>query len=114
MGLSEYFEKWVGKKIPLGQHLNGEEAGALGSALVGANTSSSFRVTKIFFQDKSSHDYSVQVVSMGGEWEKNVTTLYPAGVPLGGKKKLSFTLEEDFIIKLFEDDVLVSEYSVTG
>jgi hypoxia up-regulated 1 len=49
-----------------------------------------------------------------GEWEKNVTTLYPVGGPLGGKKKLSFTMEEDFAIKLFEDGVLLSEYVLTG
>ncbi|CAE7856084.1 HSP70-17, partial [Symbiodinium microadriaticum] len=31
-----------------------------------------------------------------------------------GKKKLSFNLEEDFMVKLFEDDILVSEYTVSG
>jgi len=98
----------------LGQHLNGEEGAALGAALVGANSSSSFRVKKIFFTDISSHAYSVQVTSLTGEWEKNLKTLYPVGIPLGGKKKLSFTLEEDFAIKLFEDGVLMSEYVITG
>lgn len=112
--LSEFIEQGAGKKIPLGQHLNGEEAAALGAALVGANSSSSFRVKKIFFSDISAHAYAVQVTSLTGEWEKNVTTLYPVGGPLGGKKKLSFTLEEDFKIKLFEDGVLLSEYSITG
>jgi len=110
--LSEYFEKESGKNIPLGQHLNGEEASALGAALVGANSSSSFRVKKIFFSDVSSHSYAVQVVSPAGE--KNLTTLYPVGAPLGSKKKLSFSLEEDFQIKLFEDGVLLSEYSIAG
>jgi len=33
---------------------------------------------------------------------------------LGSKKKLSFTMEEDFKVKVFEDTILVSEYSVTG
>jgi len=56
----------------------------------------------------------VQVVSKNGEWEKNVTTLYPAGAALGGKKKLTFSLEEDFFVKLFEDGVLLTEYAVTG
>jgi len=42
------------------------------------------------------------------------TTLFPVGAPLGGKKKLSFSLEEDFIIKLFEDGILLSEYTVSG
>lgn len=112
--LNEYVEEKAGKKIPLGQHLNGEEAAAQGAVLVGANSSSSFRVKKIFFTDVTTHEYSVQVVSTSGEWEKNLTTLFPVGAPLGGKKKLSFSLEEDFIIKLFEDGVLLSEYTVSG
>merc|ERR1740117_1741218 len=112
--LGEYVEEKAGKKIPLGQHLNGEEAAAQGAVLVGANSSSSFRVKKIFFTDISTHEYSVQVVSTNGEWEKNLTTLFPVGAPLGGKKKLSFSLEEDFIIKLFEDGILLSEYTVSG
>merc|ERR1712113_316462 len=98
----------------LGQHLNGEEASALGAALVAANSSSSFRVKKIFFTDITKHAYSVQVASLKGEWEKNITLLYPVGVPLGGRKKLAFTLEEDFAIRLFEDGVLLSEYTITG
>jgi len=112
--ISEYLESKKGSKLHLGQHLNGEEAGALGAALVGANSSSSFRVKKIFFTDVTAHEYSVQVVSLNGEWEKNVTTLYPVGAPLGGKKKLAFSLEEDFAIRLFENGVLVAEYVCTG
>jgi len=110
--LSDYFEQGTGRKVHLGQHLNGEEASALGAALVGANSSSSFRVKKIFFSDVSSHAYAVQVVSAAGE--KNLTTLYPVGATLGSKKKLSFSLEEDFQIKLFEDGVLLSEFAITG
>jgi hypoxia up-regulated 1 len=110
--LSEFFAKE--KQLPLGQHLNGEEAGALGAALVAANSSSSFRVKKIFFSDITAHEYAVQVVSLTGEWERNVTVLYPVGAPLGGKKKLTFSLEDDFAIKIFEDGVLVTEYTVTG
>merc|ERR1712108_91047 len=46
--------------------------------------------------------------------EKNLTVLYPAGSPLGGKKKLAFSSEEDFTVRVFEDGVLVTEYTVTG
>merc|ERR1712129_694221 len=93
--LSQYIEAGHGSKIHMGQHLNGEEASALGAALMAANMSSSFRVKKIFLTDVSHHSYAAQVVALSGAWEKNITTLYPAGVPLGGKKKLSFTAEED-------------------
>ncbi|CAJ1454974.1 unnamed protein product [Effrenium voratum] len=111
--LSDYL-KSSDKALPLGQHLNGEEAGAMGAALVAANSSSSFRVKKIFFSDITAHEYAVQVTALDGSWEKNLTVLYPVNSPLGGKKKLSFTLEEDFRVKVFEDGVLLSEYTCTG
>jgi len=112
--LSDYVEKGKGEKMPLGQHLNGEESAALGAALVAANASTSFRVRKIFFTDITQHEYAVQVVALNGGWEKNLTVLYPAGAALGGKKKLAFVSEEDFVVKVFEDGVLVTEYTVTG
>lgn len=111
--LSSHFKSGE-SSLPLGQHLNGEEAGAMGAALVAANSSSSFRVKKIFFSDISAHEYAVQVTGLDGTWEKNLTVLYPVGSALGSKKKLSFTMEEDFKVKVFENTILVSEYSVTG
>jgi hypoxia up-regulated 1 len=112
--LSDYLEAAKGQKVHLGQHLNGEEGAAMGAALIGANSSSSFRVKKIFFTDISVHEYAVQVKSLTGEWEKNITTLYPKGSMLGGKKKLAFSLSEDFGVRLFENGVLMAEYAVTG
>jgi len=115
--LQTFMDDGAGRKMHLGQHLNGEEGAAMGAALVGANSSSSFRVKKIFYADQTAHAYSVQVTSLSNAttaWEKNLTTLYPVGGPLGGKKKLSFAMEEDFAIKLFEDGTLVSEYVITG
>jgi len=112
--LGQFFEAKGSKKLPMGQHLNGEEASALGAALVAANASSSFRTKKIFFADFTSFEYAVQVAALNGEWEKNLTVLYPVGVPLGGKKKLTFTSSDDFVIRLFEDGVLLSEYQVQG
>lgn len=112
--LAEFFEKGTGKKMPLGQHLNGEEAGAFGAALVAANSSQSFRVKKIFFSDLTHHEYSAQVTALKGSWEKNLTVLYPVGSPLGKKKTTSTAIEEDFKVKLFEDGVLITEYEVTG
>mmetsp|Transcript_63526 Transcript_63526/g.125689 ORF Transcript_63526/g.125689 Transcript_63526/m.125689 type:complete len:909 (+) Transcript_63526:90-2816(+) len=112
--LGQFFEEKGSKKLPLGQHLNGEEASALGAALVAANASSSFRTKKIFFSDFTSHEYGVQVAALNGEWEKNITVLYPVGVPLGGKKKLTFSSSDDFVVRLFEDGVLLSEYVVQG
>lgn len=112
--LSKYLEEKKGGKIPLGQHINGEEGGALGAALVGANGSTSFRAKKIFFSDITSHEYSAQVVSLTGEWEKNVTTMFPVGTSFGAKVKLQFNLEEDFAILLRENGILMAEYRSRG
>lgn len=112
--LQEVVEKGSGKKLPLGQHLNGEEAAALGAALVAANSSQSFRVKKMFFSDVTMHEYAAQITSLTGEWEKNLTILYPVGTMLGKKKTVTTSLEEDFKIKLFEDGVLISEHEITG
>merc|ERR1719161_2987346 len=43
--------------LNLSQHVNGEEAMATGAAFFGANSSTSFRVKRIFFTDFSQHDY---------------------------------------------------------
>ncbi|EER01370.1 HSP protein, putative, partial [Perkinsus marinus ATCC 50983] len=64
----------------LGQHLNGEEAIAFGAAMIGANSSKSFRVRKMWLTDTNSeHEYkvmltplnpSVSVESGGGDWQR--------------------------------------------
>jgi hypoxia up-regulated 1 len=48
-------------KLDLGQHLNGDEAMALGAALRGANLSTAFRVRKIGMQDISSFGVVVEL-----------------------------------------------------
>merc|ERR1712113_849975 len=64
--------------------------------------------------DFTSYEYAVQVAALSGEWEKNITVLYPVGAPLGGKKKLTFASADDFIVRLFENGILLSEYVVQG
>jgi len=112
--LNEYFEKSKGSPIKLGQHLNGEESGAMGAALMAANVSKSFRPKSITFTDITQHEYAVQVVALNGEWAKNYTVFYPKGAPLGNKMKLAVSLSEDFIVRLFEDGALITEYTITG
>jgi molecular chaperone DnaK (HSP70) len=112
--LSGFIEMTKGRRLPLGQHLNAEESGALGAALIGANYSKSFKLKDLWLTDLSSHSYAVQVTSLSGSWEKNRLVLFPAGAPLGATKRMSFQLTDDFQIKLFEDGSLISEYAVTG
>lgn len=56
--LQDYFGA---AKLDLGQHLNGDEAMALGAALRGANLSTAFRVRKIGMQDISSFGVLVEL-----------------------------------------------------
>jgi hypoxia up-regulated 1 len=56
-----------GKPKEIGQHLNGEEAAALGSVLVGANHSTQFRIKKIFFQDIHSRGFAIEVTRLDNE-----------------------------------------------
>lgn len=61
--LSEYF----GAGLPLGLHLNGDEAMALGGAFVAANRSSAYRVKKIGAVDVSPFSVTVNITSQGPE-----------------------------------------------
>ena len=60
--LAEYFGA-----MPLGQHLNGDEAMALGAAFVAANRSSAYRVKKIGAIDVSPFSVTVNITSQGGD-----------------------------------------------
>ncbi len=59
--LSEYFGT-----MPLGVHLNGDEAVALGGAFVAANRSSAYRVKKIGAVDVSPFSITVNITSPSG------------------------------------------------
>lgn len=62
--LEDFFKK-EGKE--LGQHLNGDEAMALGAAFRAANISTAFRVRKIGITDISSHGVSVRLAVLPKE-----------------------------------------------
>ena len=107
-------------KVEVGQHLNGDEAMALGAAFRAANLSTAFRVRKIGATDISSFAINVRLetlpskpVSGGGlfglfakkepvaangedaSWNK-FTALYPAGSYLPSKMKtVAFQYHED-------------------
>lgn len=62
--LAAYFSN-----LTLGQHLNGDEAMALGGAFVAANRSSAYRVKKIGAIDISPFSVTVNITSQGDEGE---------------------------------------------
>merc|ERR1711998_691245 len=121
--LKEYFEP---AKLELGQHLNGDEAMALGAAFRAANISTAFRVRKVGIQDISSFGVSLKLETLaskpggffgglfgGGadkksedapEWSKQ-TPLYPRLSSIPSKTKtVAFNYDKDILCKIEYDD----------
>eukprot|EP00599_Poterioochromonas_sp_BG-1_P004886 CAMPEP_0173141230 /NCGR_PEP_ID=MMETSP1105-20130129/5369_1 /TAXON_ID=2985 /ORGANISM="Ochromonas sp., Strain BG-1" /LENGTH=913 /DNA_ID=CAMNT_0014054391 /DNA_START=66 /DNA_END=2807 /DNA_ORIENTATION=+ len=130
--LDEYFK--VTHQIDVGQHLNGDEAMALGAAFRAANLSTQFRVRKIGITDISPFDIGVRVQTLpraaeeksGGllssffksseekkpettaeeeeKWEKH-TVLFPAKSTFPSKNKLiAFNYDQDILCKIEYED----------
>jgi hypoxia up-regulated 1 len=59
--LEEYFRE---SKLDLGQHLNGDEAMALGAAFRAANLSTNFRVRRVGLSEISTYGVSVRLESL--------------------------------------------------
>ena len=66
--LDDYFKAY---KIEVGQHVNGDEAMALGAAFRAANLSTAFRVRKVGVSDVSSFGVSVQMENLGSGVKKS-------------------------------------------
>jgi hypoxia up-regulated 1 len=124
--LDGYFSE---AKVEVGQHLNGDEAMAMGAAFRAANLSTAFRVRKIGASDISSFGVSVRLntipaaSSSGGlfgslfgsksepaktddaatEWTK-FTGLYPARSSMPAKSKtVAFTYDQDIACRIEYD-----------
>lgn len=78
------------EKTPLvvGQHLNGDEAMALGAAFRAANLSTSFRVRKVGMWDTSQFGVSVELVTLEDDKNKAGAMGGFFGGLMGGKKKV--------------------------
>mmetsp|Transcript_357 Transcript_357/g.348 ORF Transcript_357/g.348 Transcript_357/m.348 type:complete len:927 (+) Transcript_357:193-2973(+) len=128
--LEEYFKA---ASLDLGQHLNGDEAMALGSAFRAANLSTAFRVRKVGVTDTSSFGVSIRVETLpqetgffssmmgllstkksddtdGEVWQKHAS-LYPRRSPVPAKTKtVAFQYDQDILCKLeYDDDVPLPE-----
>lgn len=117
-------------KVEVGQHLNGDEAMAMGAAFRAANLSTAFRVRKIGASDVSSFGVSVRLntkqpepasgglfgglfgsgkseAAKEGEQESvwtKFTSLYPAGSQMPSKSKtVAFTYDQDIDCRIEYD-----------
>ena len=96
--LDDYFSKATttsedGKieKVEVGQHLNGDEAMALGAAFRAANLSTSFRVRKVGMWDSSSFGVNVELENLPGEDDTKAGGWFGGG----SKKKEAPVAPED-------------------
>merc|ERR1712127_1017094 len=119
--VKQVLQELVGDK-ELGQHLNGDEAMALGAAFRAANISTAFRVRKVGVIDKSSFGFSISLDTLPVEaksgglfgffkseekvdpnaevWHKE-TSLYPALSPVPAKPKtVAFLYDKDILCQL--------------
>jgi len=112
--ITAYFKNPEKPKLEIGQHLNGEEAMVMGAALFGANSSSLFRVKRIFLQDVAHLNYSVDILNVAGEEIRNRTVLATAfSTKLNFKKKLYLSNHtESFVLKLYENENLLTTYNL--
>lgn len=135
--LEGYF---VDAGVGVGQHLNGDEAMAMGAAFRAANLSTAFRVRKeVVMTDISSFGVSVRLNSISSSdnnsdasrevddevWTK-FTNLYPAGSTVPSKMKtVAFKFSHDISCRLEYDvtsltslpngtNPLISVYKITG
>ncbi|KAF4684104.1 Hypoxia up-regulated protein 1, partial [Perkinsus olseni] len=108
----------------LGQHLNGEEAIAFGAAMIGANSSKSFRVRKMWLTDTNSeHEYKMalsplnpegaSVEGMSSDWQR-AQVLASKGHKLSWKKAVKLHVPFDLKLSIFEDDNLLETIDITG
>merc|ERR1711871_1402881 len=136
--LEEYFGA---ANIEMGQHLNGDEAMALGAAFRAANLSTAFRVRKVGSSDISSFGVRVKLESLNKDeakgrgvfglfngkkddskdyWEKQ-TSVFPAKSPIPSKTKtLAFNHDNDILCRIeyetHHKDVppLLGVFNITG
>ena len=105
--------------LPLGQHLNGDEAMVFGAAFISANASSSFRVRKVLFTDITENDYSIQITPKtvpDGEESKwpRTQSIFPVGHKLGSTKAIKVSVNSDLDVDVFENGNLIESMLVHG
>jgi len=107
--IDEYFHQKGNKKIVVGQHLNGDEAMALGAAFRAANLSTAFRVRKVGMNDISTFGVAVRMESQELEnenkWHK-YTNLFQSKSAMPSKQKtVAFHYDQDILCKVEYDDI---------
>lgn len=125
--LDNFFQE---SKIVVGQHLNGDEAMALGAAFRAANLSTAFRVRKVGMSEIASYgvaislaDLDVESIVEGEEPLNKHAVLYPVKTTIPSKSKtVAFNYQKDILCKIeyqsegLPADIspLLAVYNITG
>jgi len=92
-------------------HLNGDEAMSFGSSFIASNSSSSFKVRKVYLTHHPSFDYRVEITPLVEMEEADLEdseitykkdfTLFKQSDYLGFKKTISMSYDRNMLIKVF-------------
>ncbi len=105
--------------IELAVHLNGDEAMCFGSAFIASNSSSQFKVRKVYLTQHPTVNYQLFITPIGEidpnseieiEYSKNYT-MYKETDFFGQKKSLSMTYDKDMTIVVYAEDRETGELS---
>jgi len=119
--LSKYFKDESSEiELELGQHLNGDEAMALGAVFMGANLSKGFRVRNVGFTDITSFPVSIELGNIDADdseeaWNKHAL-IFKNNNTLNARKVVSFQHDQEISCLLIdkENDVPLAQYDVRG
>lgn len=121
--------KQATNKHELMVHLNGDEAMCFGSAFIASNSSSSFKVRKVYLTQHPTFEYRLEISTLealpedfdAAESEITYTkdfTLFKSSDYLGAKKTIALSYDKNMLIKVFakhqdsEDEELLAEYTL--
>jgi len=117
--LTDYFTTEDDSELELGQHLNGDEAMALGAVFIGANLSKGFRVRNIGFTDITTFPVGVDIFNLEAEeddqWNKHAL-LFNHNNSLNSRKVVTFQHIKDITCTLTDEgnSVPLAQYDVKG
>lgn len=101
--------------------MNGDESMCFGAAFIASNSSSSFKVRKIYLTQHIGKSYRVEIKPLeptdatteGIEYSKEYD-LYKSTDFYGQKKSVSLSYDHDMLIKLFDQDKELVSFTIKG
>jgi hypoxia up-regulated 1 len=80
--VAEVLKETTGKEI-LNVHLNGDEAMSFGATFLASNSSSLYRMRKVYLTQSPTHDYKISISPLGGDDQAVIEEPETADIPEG-------------------------------